>query len=76
MTPRSCTIVCLWSIIVASWGRGQENRKPIITIELIKERHLDGYRKAVDLVAREEVYMARTEAPSFEEMKAFVREEH
>jgi ribosomal protein S18 acetylase RimI-like enzyme len=40
----------------------------------ITEDLIEGYRRAVDLVARERKYLARTEAPSMEDVRSFTRE--
>jgi RimJ/RimL family protein N-acetyltransferase len=44
-----------------------------ITIEPIREDHVEGFREALDTVAREKKYLIFTEAPSVEHMLAFVR---
>ena len=43
-------------------------------IESVTEEHIAGFNHAVDLVAREKKYLARTEAPSVGESEAFVRD--
>ena len=40
---------------------------------MIEEQHIKGFNAAVDLVARERKYIARTEGPSLEESETFVR---
>jgi len=45
-----------------------------IRIEPIREDHVDGFRDALDIVARERKYLIFLEAPPIEAMLAFVRE--
>ena len=40
----------------------------------IAEEHIEGYHRAVDAVARESRYLARTEAPPLEDARTFSRE--
>lgn len=49
------------------------NSAPII-IEPIREDHVDGFRAALDIVARERAYLIFLEAPSIERMRDFVRD--
>jgi RimJ/RimL family protein N-acetyltransferase len=39
----------------------------------IREEHIDGFHRALDVVARERRYLAFLQAPPIEEMRAFVR---
>jgi ribosomal protein S18 acetylase RimI-like enzyme len=55
-------------------GRAPRMEPSNLVIELIQERHVDGFRRAVDLVAREKKYLARTEAPPLPDTIAFVSE--
>jgi ribosomal protein S18 acetylase RimI-like enzyme len=45
----------------------------LITVIDISMSHVAGFREAVDVVARERRYLARTEAPPYDQMEAFVR---
>jgi RimJ/RimL family protein N-acetyltransferase len=45
-----------------------------VSIEPIWEEHIVGYHQAVERVARERKYLARTEAPSIEDTRAFTTE--
>ncbi len=45
-----------------------------IQIEPIRETHIKSYHEAVDVVAREKKFLARTEAPPIEEVEKLVRE--
>jgi len=49
-------------------------KTPSFQIESVTEEHIAGFNHAVDLVARERKYLARTEAPSLAESEAFVRD--
>jgi len=42
-------------------------------IEPVTEAHAEGYRAALDVVARERKYLGRTEAPTLEAVQNFVR---
>ncbi len=45
-----------------------------ILIEPIREDHVEGFREALDTVAREKKYLIFTEAPPVERMLSFVRD--
>lgn len=45
-----------------------------IAIERIAEHHAPGFRACLDAVAREQRYLAQTEAPPLERVQAFVHE--
>ncbi|MGF9563713.1 GNAT family N-acetyltransferase [Neorhizobium sp. JUb45] len=45
-----------------------------IIIEPIEEKHVEGFRKALDIVARERKYLVFLEAPPVEVMLSFVRD--
>lgn len=45
-----------------------------IRIEPIREDHVEGFREALDIVARERKYLIFLEAPPFSAMLAFVRD--
>ncbi|OQP87668.1 GNAT family N-acetyltransferase [Rhizobium rhizosphaerae] len=45
-----------------------------ITIEPIREDHVEGFHKALDMVARERLYLTFLEAPPLESTRAFVRD--
>jgi ribosomal protein S18 acetylase RimI-like enzyme len=55
-------------------GRAPRMEPSNLVIELVQERHVDGFRRAVDLVAREKKYLARTEAPPLPDTIAFINE--
>jgi RimJ/RimL family protein N-acetyltransferase len=45
-----------------------------ISIESIRDEHVESFRTALDIVARERKYLIFLEAPSVEQMRAFVRD--
>lgn len=45
-----------------------------IIIEPIEESHVEGFREALDIVARERKYLVFLEAPPLEAMMSFVRD--
>ncbi|WP_370868953.1 GNAT family N-acetyltransferase [Ectorhizobium quercum] len=45
-----------------------------IAIEAIREDHVEGFRKALDVVARERRYLIFLEAPPLKAMRAFVQD--
>jgi ribosomal protein S18 acetylase RimI-like enzyme len=47
---------------------------PNVMIEMIREESIAGFHQAVDLVAREKKYLARTEAPPIEDAQAFAKD--
>jgi len=49
-------------------------KAPSFQIESVTEEHIAGFNHAVDLVALEKKYLARTEAPTLAESEAFVRD--
>ena len=49
--------------------------KPVdVQIEPIREAHIKSFHEAVDLVAREKSFLARTEAPPIEETEKLLSE--
>jgi ribosomal protein S18 acetylase RimI-like enzyme len=48
--------------------------EPRVTIELITEECIIGFHQAVDLVAHEKKYLARTEAPPIEDAQVFSKD--
>jgi RimJ/RimL family protein N-acetyltransferase len=43
-----------------------------ISVEPIREEHIEGFREALDIVSRERRYLSRFEAPSPERMRVFI----
>jgi RimJ/RimL family protein N-acetyltransferase len=45
-----------------------------VTIEPLRDEHIEGFHKALDIVCRERRYMVFSRAPPIDEMRDFVRE--
>ena len=57
---------------VPAGGRGEPRVSPVVVP--IALGHAASFRQALDVVAREKRYLAMTEAPSLEQVQAFVRQ--